>query len=198
VPHFVQVFAGEFVPAAECCPILFTKDPTDGHFYPGAIFGFKPGETLVKPEPGGFEPLLVRCDGFLFSGQQVAIDRGHGRFSETDGEPLFDDAGTPAPALRAVQRALGEVHAGLTHTRTFVAAMAEHRLIEPIEVSLTFADGERLSLQGLYTVSVDRLRDVDDATALGLFRAGHLQLAYVMAASLRHLGRLARLRNRHS
>jgi hypothetical protein len=196
----VQIVAAEFVAAAACCPILFTKDPNDGRFYAGAIFGFKPGESLVGgvDDRGGFDPLLVRCDGFLFAGQQIAIDRAHARFSTQEGEPLFDDSGEPAPALRAVQRALGDIHVGLEQTKAFVAAVAALQLIEPVDVSLAFADGERLSLQGLYTVSLDRLRDVDDATALRLFRTGHLQLAYVMAASLRHLGRLARLRNRRA
>jgi hypothetical protein len=45
-------------------------------------------------------------------------------------------------------------------------------------------------------VSLDRLRDIEDAAALRLFRAGHLQLAYTMAASLKQIGRLAQLRNR--
>lgn len=195
----MQIVAGEFVAAAACCPVLFTKDPNDGRFYAGAILGFKPGESLAGTvdERGGFEPLMVRCDGFLFAGQQIAIDRAHVRFGEL-GERLFDDAGEPAPALRAVQRALGDIHVGLEQTKAFIAAVSALQLIEPIDVSLTFADGERLSLQGLYTVSLDRLRDVDDAAALRLFRAGHLQLAYVMAASLRHLGRLARLRNRRA
>jgi hypothetical protein len=63
-----------------------------------------------------------------------------------------------------------------------------------IEISLKFENGERLTLQGLYTVSLDRLRDLDDVAALQLFRAGHLQLAYTMAASLKHIPRLAQLR----
>jgi hypothetical protein len=199
-PHFVQILASEFAAAATCCPILFTKDTTDGHFFAGAMFGFKPGENLVGgvEERGGFEPLMLQCEGFLFSGQQIAIDRAHPRFRETDGEPLFDDASAPAPALRAVQRALGDIHAGLEQTRGFIAAMSTLKLIEPIDVSLTFADGERLSLQGLYTVSLDRLRDVDDASALRLFRTGHAQLAYAMAGSLRHINRLAGLRNRRA
>ena len=76
------------------------------------------------------------------------------------------------------------------------AEAAQLRLIEPIEISLRFDSAERLTLQGLYTVSLDRLRDIDDAAALRLFRAGHLQLAYSMAASLKHIPRLARLRER--
>lgn len=200
MPHFVQVLANEFSAAATCCPILFTKDTTDGRFFAGAMFGFKPGENLVGglEERGGFDPLMLRREGFFTSGQQIAIDREHSRFSETEGEPLFDDASAPAAALRAVQRALGEIHSGMEQTQAFIAAMSQLRLIEPIDISLTFADGERLSLQGLYTVSLDRLRAVEDAPALQLFRTGHLQLAYVMTASLRHLARLAQLRNRRA
>jgi hypothetical protein len=198
-PHFVQVLATEFASAATCCPVLFTKDTNNGQFFAGAMFGFKPGENLVGAESAraGFDPLMLRRDGFFISGQQIAIDRDHARFSETEGEPLFDESGEPAPALRAVQRTLGEIHAGMEQTQGFIAQLVELKLIEPIDISLTFTDGERLSLQGLYTVSLDRLRDVDDAAALRLFRAGHLLLAYAMAGSLRHLGRLARLRNRH-
>lgn len=200
IPHFVQVLAGEFSAAATCCPVLFSKDTTDGRFFAGAMFGFKPGENLVGDplERAGFDPLMLRREGFFLSGQQIAIDPQHARFSETDGEPLFDDAQAPAAALRAVQRALGEIHSGLEQTRAFISAMSESRLIEPIDISLTFANGERLGLQGLYTVSLDRLRDVDDATALRFFRQGHLQLAYTMVGSLRHLARLAQLRNQRT
>ncbi len=197
-PHFVQIFAGEFAAAATCCPVLFTKEATTGSFYAGALFGFKPGENLLgsSEERGGFEPLMLRRDGFFISGQSIAIDRAHARFSESDGEPLFDGAQQPADALRAVQRMLGEIHGGMEQTKAFIAALAELKLIEPIEVSLTFGQGERVTLQGLYTVSLDRLRAVDDAAAVRMFRAGHLQLAYIMSASLKHIPRLARLRNR--
>ena len=196
-PHFVQVLANEFAAAATCCPVLLSKDTNDGRFFAGAMFGFKPGENLVGgiEERGGFDPLMLRREGFFTSAEQIAIDPDHARFSETDGEPLFDETSSPAAALRAMQRVLGEIHSGLEQTQTFIAAMTQLKLIEPIDISLTFADGERLSLQGLYTLSLDRLRAVDDADALRLFRGGHLQLAYVVTASLRHLGRLAQRRN---
>ena len=197
-PHFLQVLAGEFSTAVTCCPLLFSKDSTDGRFFAGAMFGFKPGENFVGDieERGGYDPLMLRREGFFISGQQIAIDRDHARFSETAGEPLFGDDGAPAPALRAIQRTLGEIHSGIEQTQAFIAAMSELKLIEPIDVSLKFTDGEKLSLQGLYTISLDRLRAIDDAAAPRLFRAGHLQLAYLMTASLRHLGRLAQRRSR--
>jgi hypothetical protein len=197
-PHFVQILASEFAAAAACCPILLTKEPNSGAFYAGAVFGFKPGENLLGSidERGGFEPLMLKREGFFISGESIAIDRAHARFSESDGEPLFDGAQQPAEPLRQVQKLLGEIHGGLEQTKVFIAALAELKLIEAIDVSLTFDDGERVMLQGLYTVSLDRLREVDDAAALRLFRAGHLQLAYTMATSLKQFSRLARLRNR--
>jgi hypothetical protein len=197
-PHFVQVLAPEFQVAATCCPILFTKDAETGAFYAGAMFGFKPGENLLgsPEERGGFLPLMLQREGFFMSERNIAIDRDHARFSEHEGEPLFNEAHEPGDSLRAIQRTLGEIHHGLERTRAFIAELTALKLIEPIDVSLIFDKSERLTLQGLYTVSLDRLRDVDDAAALRLFRAGHLQLGYSMVASLKHIPRLAQLRER--
>lgn len=198
VPHFVQIFASEFSVAAACCPVLFTKDPGTGEFYAGAVFGFKPGENLVGglDERGGYIPLVLQREGFFLAERNVAIDSEHARFSDTEGEPLFNAAREPGDSLRVIQRVLGEIHTGMEQLKSFVAALVELKLIEPIEVSLAFPDGERVSLQGLYTVSLDRLRALDDAAALQLFRSGHLQLAYIMAASLKQIPRLARRRMR--
>ena len=197
-PHFVQIVPSEFAAAATCCPILFTKEAATGGFYAGAIFGFKAGENLLDTveERGVFNPLMLQREGFFLSEQHIAIDRGHSRFSADEGDSLFDAAGQPGAELRAIQRTLGEIHTGLERSKSFIAALADLKLIEPIDVALKFDDGERLTLQGLYTVSLDRLRDIDDGAALRLFRAGHLQLAYAMAASLKQIGRLAQLRNR--
>ena len=200
VPHFVQILVTEFMTASASCPILFTKDAESGGFYAGAMFGFKPGENLLgsAENRGGFTPLTLQREGFFMSERNIAIDRDHDRFSEHEGEPLFNEAHEPGNSLRAIQRTLGEIHSGLERTKSFISELSALKLIEPIDISLKFDDGERLTLQGLYTVSLDRLRDVGDAAALRLFRAGHLQLAYAMAASLKQIPRLAQLRERLS
>jgi hypothetical protein len=199
-PHFVQLVAAEFAAAAACCPVLLTKETTTGAFFAGAMFGFKPGENLLGSveDRGGFNPLILQREGFFISDQNIAIDREHARFSETEGEPLFDGAQQPGEGLRAIQRTLGNIHQGLEQTRVFIAALVELKLIESIDIALSFDGGERVTLQGLYTVSLDRLRDVDDAAAVRLFRAGHLQLAYTMIGSLKQVPRLARLRNQRA
>lgn len=196
-PHFVQIVAQEFASAATCCPILFTKEAATGDFFAGAMFGFKPGENLLQADASrsAFAPLVLQRDGFFISGEQIAIDRENPRFSATEGEPLFDPDQQPAAPLRQMQRVLGQLHAGIEATRAFIAALMDLKLIEPIQVSLDFKDGEQLRLQGLYSVSQDSLGQLDDAAALRLFRAGHLQLAHTMIGSLRQIARLAELRN---
>jgi len=196
-PHFVQIVAGEFAEAAASTPIVFSKDAASGSFYAAALFGFKPGESFLEDitDGGGFNPLSLQRDGFFISGEHIAIDRHNPRFSETDGEPLFDESHHPSVRLRQIQRVLGQLHAGIEATNGFIRALTDLRLIEPIDVSLTFDGGEVMTLRGLYTVSLDALHEVDDAVALRLFRSGHLQLAYTMSASLKQITILARLRN---
>jgi hypothetical protein len=195
--HFVQIVVSEFAAAAACCPILFTKDATTGDFYAGVMLGFKPGECLLTSaaDRGGFEPLNLQREGFFTAGAQIAIDRDHARFGAA-GEPLFDEAQQPSPQLRQMQRVLGQLHEGIERTNAFIHTLLGLRLIEPIDVSMNFDDGERLTLQGLYTVSMDALHSVGDAEAVALFRRGDLQRIYTMHASLSQIAVLANKRNR--
>jgi hypothetical protein len=196
-PHFIQIVVTEFAAAAACCPILLTKEAATGAFYVGAMFGLKPGESFFETltDRNDFVPLSLQRDGFFIAGEHIAVDRDNERFSETEGELLFDDALQPNRCLRQIQRALGRLQAGIDATNVFVRALAELKLIEPIDVALNFG-GELLTLQGLYTVSLDGLRELEDAAALRLLRSGHLQLAYMMNASLKQIPVIARLRDR--
>jgi hypothetical protein len=197
-PHFVPIVASEFAAAATCCPILFAKSPETGAFYAGAMFGFKPGENLLAEDPGAsraFRPLDIERQAFFTSGENIAIDLEHPRICEGEGEPLFDEEGEPTDALRRIQRALGLLVVGNDATDSFIRMLVDLRLVEPIDISLRFDDDEKLHLEGLYTVSLDSLAELDDSTALSLFRKGYLQLAYTIAGSLRQIPVLANRRN---
>ena len=99
-------------------------------------------------------------------------------------------------AQRQIQRLLGQLVRGKRETDAFIARLLELKLVEPIDVSLQFDDGERLVLDGLYTASLDALHDLDDQEVLELFRKGHLQLIYALSGSLRQIAVLAERRNR--
>lgn len=196
-PHFVQIVPSEFVAAAASCPIFLTKNAETGQFYAGAMFGFEPGEDLLSQTGGSriFTPMDLERQGFyLAAGGALAVDPRHRRFG-TRGAALFEGDGEPAPALRRLQQVLGRLQAGVAETDAFVKALLDLRLIEPIDIDLSFDDGKTLSLQGLYTVSLDALAELGDAAVLDLFRRGHLQLIYAMSGSLKQVSALARLRN---
>lgn len=193
---FVRIVTAEALAAAASCPVLLSKHAESGAFYMGALLGFRPGELLADSPDGqpAFRPLEADREGFFAVEDSIAVDRAHGRFAP-DGEPMFDAQGAPAPLLRRAQAALGRLMAGNDATEAFIAALLKHRLVEPIDISLSFDDGEKLRLEGLYTVSLDAIGELDDDDALALFRSGQLQLAYAMAGSLHHIALMARRRN---
>jgi hypothetical protein len=196
--HFAQVVPSEFGRIAARCPILFTKHAETGAFYAGALFGFSQGENLLASSAGeldGAVPYDWEREGFFIVGDDLAIDREHGRFQRPDGATLFDDEGQPSTALRKVQRALAALKVGLEESDAFVKALLELRLIESIDISLTFDDGQTVNLEGLYTIGRDGLAELDDAAVVALFRSGYLQLAQIMIESLNQVSLLARRRN---
>lgn len=197
-PHFVPIVVSEFAAAATCCPIFLAKDPDNGRLYAAALFGFKPGENLLADDAGAtpaFRPLNIERQAFFTSGENIAIDRAHVRVNETKGDPIFDDSGEPTDAMRRIQRALGLLVTGNEATQSFVQSLVDLRLVEPIDISLKFDDGENLHLDGLYTVSLDAISELEDSAALSLFRSGYLQLAYCIAGTLRQIPVLANRRN---
>jgi hypothetical protein len=196
-PHFVQIVLPEFASAAACCPILLAKNPETGRFYAGAMFGFRPGENLLigSGASRAFRPLDVERQGFFASGEEIAVDLDHPRISQDDGEALFDEDGEPAETMQRIQRAIGLLVVGTEQTDAFIRQMVDLRLVEPIDISLRFDDGETLRLDGLYTVSLDSLSELDDEAALNLFRSGYLHHAYTVADSLRQIPVLAHRRN---
>ncbi|MCW2388499.1 hypothetical protein M2333_001545 [Sphingobium sp. B11D3B] len=196
--NFVPVLPSEFAAAAAVCPILFAKNPETGAFYVGVLFGFKEGENLLVDSHAGkapFRSLDEQREAFFVSGENIAIDRASPRLSEVSGEPLFDEDGGATSTTRHMQRLLGQIVAGQQEAERFIATLNRLGIIQPIDISLRFDDGETIELAGLYTVSLDRLHDLDDASVLALFRNGDLQLAYCVAASLKQVPVLAERRN---
>lgn len=195
--HFAQIVADEFVAAAHEFPIFFTKHPETGSFYAGVVLGLKPNENL-SGENGrltGYRPADLERQGFYLVDEGIVIDRRHPVFASTEGDLLFDGDGEPSAALRRIQHALGKLSAGLPATDAAIQRLLDHRLLEPVDIRLNFDDGSHIQLDGLYTVSLDRLHALPDDAVLALFRHGDLQLAYAQASSISHIRRLARRYN---
>jgi hypothetical protein len=195
--HFAQIVADEFLRAMPHYAILFTKHPETGAFYAGVVLGIEPGENLLTVDGAllDYRPADLERQGFFVAEDGIVIDREHPAFADPDGQPLFGQDGQPTAALKRVQQALHVLEAGLPATDAVIQRFLAHRLLEPIDVTLNFDDGQRLRLDGLYTVSMDALHALPDDVVLELFRQGDLQLAYAQAGSIRHLRTLGRIRN---
>lgn len=195
--HFTSVVSSEFVDAANSLPIMLTKHAETGEFFTGVVLSMRAGEPPIKnlAQRGGFVPLSLQCHGFYISDQQIAIDRDNPRFSTTEGDALFTASRQPDECLRKIQHALGKLHIGQEQTRAFINVMVDNQLIEPVDLNFSFDKGERLSLKGLYSISLDSLHQLDDAKVIEFFRSGYLQLAYLVAGSLKQFNSLAHMRN---
>jgi hypothetical protein len=195
---FVPVVASEFPKLAVHYPILLAKSEENGAFFAGAMLGIEAGEDLLHTDSrsGAFyRPLDQRRGPFYTIGDDLAIDMDHPLVGLDDGELLFDTGRQPTSFLRGVQSVVTKLQYGLEETSKFIETLLALRLVEPVDISLRFDDGRQHRLDGLYTVSSDRLHALEDADVLRLFRDGHLRLAYLMISSLEQIPVLARLHN---
>jgi hypothetical protein len=197
-PHCVQIVLNEFALAAAVCPIFMMKDPETGQFNVFALFGFAPKEILVEGADqanAAFLPLDMVRQGFFADGENIAVDLAHPRFAPDAKIALFDADGQPTDEMRLVQRAIGVLMQGRAATDEFVQQMMQLRLVEPIDIALRFDDGENRTLEGLYTISLDALNDLDDQKIVRLYRNGYLAAALTLQGSVKQVGVLARRRN---
>lgn len=192
--NFVGVIVGEFTHLVMHYPILFSKDADTGAFYCGAMLGIDSGENLFAEEGAAvYRPMNLQRAPFFTAGSELAVDLDSPKVGS--GERLFDDAGEPTSYLKSILALFRDLVPGLERTRIFTETLLGLKLIEPIDISLSFDDGTSRSLAGLYTINTEALRELPDAEALNLFRRGYLELIYLMTASLKQIPHLAKKKN---
>jgi len=178
--RFVPVVVSEMTHLVLHHPVFFSKDADTGVFYCGAMMGFDEGENLFlgKRAPAdAYRPLNLQRGPFFTAGNELAIDLDHPRVGQGTGQALFQPTGAAT-------------------TKAFIDTLLQHKLIEPISLDLSFDDGTRRDVVGLYTISQDTLHQLADTVVIDLFRRGYLKLVYLMIASVRHVTVLARIKNR--
>ncbi len=192
--RFVPVAVGEFAHLVAYYPILFSKDAETGAFYCGVMLGIDEGENLFLPEGRDiYRPLNLQRGPFFTAGGNIAIDLDHPRVG-TSGHSIFE-AGEPSPYLNGIIGLFRELKPALEQTKIFVDTLLDSKLIEPIDISLSFDDGSRRQLEGLYTVNQDRMKNLADGKVVEFFQRGYLQAMYTMIASLKQIPALAMRKN---
>ncbi len=197
--RFVPVIVGEFPALTLQYPIMLSKSAETGAFFCGAMLGFELGENLFLDQAKGYDgyrPLFLQRLPFYTVGSQLAVDLDSPRVNPAHGgRAVFNESGEPTPYLESIFATMRELTPGTERTKAFVDELVSLRLIEPVEVKLSFDDGNALDVTGLYTIDRAALQDLPDDKVLDLFRRGYLHLIYLMIASMKHIHTLARRKN---
>lgn len=207
----VLTFPTEYGDVQREYPIFFRKDAQSGEFQSIALLGFQPDENLFLADGGwqaAYIPGIIARGPFLigFQNQDVGgelrrepvihVDLDNPRISRTEGEPVFLPQGGNTRYLERIGTILQGIHQGLDLSKAMFDAFSAHGLIEPVNVEIKFNDEEQFNLRGLYTISEEKLRALDGAALFELNRAGFLQGAFLVIASLNNVKKLIDMRHR--
>ena len=208
--HLVPVIADELPRLLLEYPVCLIKDSETGQFGLHALLGFEPGENLFLDGnhwDAMYVPMHLRRQPFMvgIAGDEdakptpentmITIDMGSARISETEGERLFDDGGEATQYLQSISELLSSLLPGISVTDVFVKQLADYDLIEPARLDVTFANGEQRNFDGLYTVSDEKLRELDDQKLRDLHDRGYLQASHLLLASIGQVQRLINRKN---
>lgn len=191
-------------------PLFFIKNVDTADFEPVALLGFEEGENLYL---GGdrwlarAQPLSIQRQPFLIGFQErmedgvpqrlpvVTVDLDDPCVSQSHGEPVFLPHGGEAPLLERMNAVLATIHEGHEASRTFSRILVGLDLVEPFRLDMTFDNGARQSVDGLYRIDEHRLNALDGGSLATLHAGGHLHHVFMMLASLPNLEVLIRRKN---
>lgn len=126
----------------------------------------------------------------------VHVDLDDPRVNDNEGEPLFLEHGGNAPYLRHVAGLLQGIQGGIEISKPMFAAFERHGLIEPAQLEVDVLDDVQYVLKGYHTINRDRLAALDGAVLAELNRAGFLEGAFLVLASLGNVSRLIERKRR--
>ncbi len=213
--HAVPLVAIEFAQAIRDYPIVFARGAAQGDqggAPAGDPSGERPGELLCFALTGLHEghnlfinaqgewdaqyiPAFIRRYPFVFAQTgpdqlSVCIDESYPGFDDSEGEPLFDDAGEPAPLLKNALDLLTDYQRQIQLTAAFLKKLDAANILMQAEMRADFADGRHAQVQGLWVVDEAKLKQLPPATLQDWLATGELGLVYAHLLSLGNLSRL--------
>jgi hypothetical protein len=184
-------------------PILFRKDPATGELLSVALLGFGEAENLFLNESGwnaSYIPGIVARGPFLIGFQReepvIHVDLDHPRISATEGEPVFLPNGGNSRYIERIAVILEAIRVGLEASKAMFAAFQALDLIEPVRLQVEISGEEQHNLHGYFTINEEKLANLDGEQLEKLNRAGFLQGAFLVVASLNNVKKLIDMKHR--
>lgn len=207
--HSVPLTGVEFPMAARDLPIMFAGQSVE-EAGPMALLGLRQNENLFvnaegQWEPNIYIPAFVRRYPFILAEKPegaegddftVFLDESYEGFDSAEGERLFMEDGSDSEMLTKAVGFLGEFQQNVSRTKWFMDQLRKHDLLElrNIRLAKTGADGQEgpaISLNGLFAVSEEKLRELDEKTAREFAREGVYGWIYAHLLSLSNIERVA-------
>jgi hypothetical protein len=208
--HVVPVIGDELSEVALDFPVYLMKNDETGKFSLYALMGLEPDENLYlqgERWAASYLPLHMRRTPFLLTPTdeekrttedneaKIAIDMDSKRISESKGQAIFNENGSKTPYLESIIKVLSVLVMGIESTEAFISLLVEHDLIESTQINMTFVNGEKRSLQGLYIINADKLDGLKGEVLQEFHSRGFLQASYMMVASMGQITKMINMKN---
>lgn len=207
--QLIPVVPSEFSFVATQLPLVLTKHEHTGEFGIAALCGFAPGENLLCGAgwQGLYVPLQLQRQPFFLGhdeqggasicidSQSPAVGASTNGVLPTGAERLFLDDGSATGYLAHVGELMKDIVAGETQRRALIELLLRFKLVQPLALDVTFANGQSVRLQGLYSVDASALAQLPEPDLLELHRRGVLPAVYAMVHSMSQVYHLIHLKN---
>lgn len=207
--NMVPVMLSEFLKLAVQFPIAITKNKETGQFVVVALFGFQAGENLFFNNNRWnslYTPLhIVRQPFFLGEDNAsknadkqfvICIDTDNNSIQQHDGDRLFDTEGKETAYLEKIKYVLSELLEGEEKTKAFIAKLLSLKLLQAMQLEITFENGESVRVEGMYTINEDNLQNLSPESLAELNQLEYLRPIYTMIVSLGHIYGLIEKKNK--
>ena len=207
----VPLASTELAEASRDYPIVFAG-PEGGPFSLAALVGLRNDENLLidaagKWDGSAYVPAFARRYPFVLAQTDdtqdltVCVDETYAGLNDERGEALFEEGGKESPYLLRVLEFLRAFHADMQRTGAFAARLHELGLLVSKVITIEQQRNgktERGALKGLWVVDEEKLRGIDDARVVELFRNGYMGWVFAHLLSLANVDRLAKRLDRSS
>lgn len=206
----VLVFPTEFIELQKEYPILLKKDKESGQFQAVALLGLEKDENLFLDEKGWhahYVPAIQARGPFSIGlrkeGQGaderveplVQVDMDSPRI-HAGGTSVFLEHGGSTDYLKRISEVLKAIQDGWAVANTLYPFLDQLGLIEPININVNISYSERYRIENYYTVSEEKLLELDANQLKELNNVGYLQAAYHIISSQTNISRLVEQKNR--
>ncbi len=210
-------FLTEFSEVQKEYPILFRKVPEKDTFQAVALFGIQKDENLFLKETGfsafasgwaaNYIPAAVARGPFSIAYQTrmengketreplINVDMDHPKIDHPEGLRVFKEQGGNSEYLEKVSSILNLIRDGMALNDSMFDAYQKYELIENVTIDIDLVNQDKHQISGFYTIDTGKLAELSGKALEELNKAGFLQAAYFVIASLANIKKLIDLKN---